>query len=123
MLYVRGNGYVHKVIAERLNSYEQRTEEYQPLHGPFFVALKGLYDEMDDAYVRWEASDEMKQLHWKLFFIYLFGIGAVIRLCKVTAELCEWRVPKAEMPKYPRDAQNAVWLRRALRFQRTSRDS
>lgn len=96
MMYVRGSGYVHAVIGSKLESFEQLKEKIPQQSWPFFVALRELYNEMDGAYKRWGVpSNEMEQLRWKLFFIYLFGVGAVIRLCKVTAEVMNWRIQKS----------------------------
>ena len=53
---------------------------------------------MADGYKRWHLNpNEWEQLHWKLFFIYMLCVGGVIRLCKVTAQLCNWRIPKPQL--------------------------
>ncbi|WP_338311558.1 hypothetical protein [Bradyrhizobium sp. TM239] len=90
--YMRSGGYVHAVIKHKLDNYENNKAELARLHGVFFNEVASAYQAMDEAYKRFGVNpNEWEQLSWKLYFVYLFAIGAVMRIGKVSAELFDWK--------------------------------
>jgi hypothetical protein len=92
--YVRGGAYDHMTVGMKLQSYDKSKAELEPLHGEFFEELRSLWQGVEALREEYGLPSDRDMGWWKLFFIYMFCVGAVIRLSKVTAELFNWRVKK-----------------------------
>jgi hypothetical protein len=92
--YMRGGAYNHLVVGSKLQSYDRDKASLSELHGPFFEVVRRTWESMELLGKEFGTPVDQHFMWWKLFFIYMFCVGAVIRLCKVTTELFNWRVPK-----------------------------
>lgn len=92
--YMRGSAYNHLIVSTKIQSYERDKETLSSLHGKFFESVKDTWEAMESLRKGYGAPVDQTFYWWKLFFIYMFGVGAVIRFCKVTVELLDFRVVK-----------------------------